>query len=198
MNKVAEKIISEAQKNAQKISEDSLARINELTSAFQLEIQKTRDEQSLELKKIYNAEKNRLESLERMEEKNSLLSRKRELINDISIYLKNKISEDENLYRDYLTAVIKTAVKTGHEQIICSAEDRVIFAGQYIQSLNSFAEEKGLESGISLSDERLNNQRGVILRDDRMQVNLLVDTVLDYHFHENMIELSEILFGENS
>jgi len=190
MNKVAEKIIEEAEAQALRIQnacdEESLA----LKKKYDGELKAIKKEEEVKLEKFYGSYVKHQRAQIDLRDKKEILQRKHELILEVLDDAKNRILEEKDIYVSIMKSLLKKGIFTGKEEIIVHDNDRKLF----ISELEPYVKDVLKKTDVRLSKDRIENQRGFYLHDGDMEYNATMDIIFKEIFEELEIDLIKILF----
>ena len=190
IDKVAARIVSDAQQEAAALKAETEARARELKENADRHAAELR--QSLLAKADEEAEKQYalLVASDETEARKETLRVKQDLLSEAFdravLYLRNM---DDDRYIKLLAALARKASETGTEEIILNPEDRAKYGGALMDALKS----DGMK--LTLSEETRPIVGGLILSQGRIEVNCALDTLADLHRSELAGEAARILFS---
>ena len=190
IDKVAARIVSDAQQEAAALKAEAQTRSAELKDAADrhaAELRKTLlNEGEGEAEKQYAL----LIAAAETDAKKETLRVKQDLLNEAFdravLYLR---SLDEPRYVRLLSNLAQKASETGHEAIILNSEDRAKFGNALMDEINS----AGLR--LTLSEETRPIVGGLILSQGRIEVNCALDRLAALHRSELAGEAARLLFS---
>lgn len=215
IDKICEKILSDARAQAQGITDRAETEAAEIRQSYS-SLARDEAEQILEKGKKAAAEREeRLAGVARLDARNLHLKAKQEMISkafDAALDKLLTLPEDE--YISALATLAADAAITGKEQVILSESDRANYGKQVVSEANrilkarrSEGEDKApilklgkallthLESGLTLSDETRNISGGVILSQDKMEINCAFETLIRLSRDEMSATVADLLFN---
>ncbi len=196
MNRVSEKIISDAGSRVREIEKEYDGKCRELEGSLNTDLEDLKKQQDEKLDSLYQGELYRLRARDQIDIKKELLREKWQIINDILESVRTRLTEDQDRYRQFLKVTILHGVEYGDEEIIVSPKDRELFDKKMISEINREAGEKlGAKTSLALADETRDTGGGVILRSGRIEFNGTVDQVLAKIEETNRVEMVRMLFG---
>lgn len=190
IEKVAARIVSDAQQEAAAMKAETQARASELKDAA--------DRHAAEMRKTLLAE-NEAEAEKQFsllvasaetDAKKETLRVKQEILTEAFdravLYLRNL---DEGRYVRLLSELARKASETGSEAIILNPEDRAKYGGALMEELRQGG------SALTLSEETRPIIGGLILSQGRIEVNCALDRLAELHRNELAGEAARLLFG---
>ena len=190
IDKVAARIVSDAQQEASAMKSEAEKRAAELKAAADRHAEELRQtylaEGDAEAEKQYSL----LVSAAETEAKKDLLRVKQDVLSEAFdravLYLRNL---EKERYVKLLASLARKASETGSEEIILNPEDREKLGGALLEELKSSG------SRLTLSEETRPIVGGLILSQGRIEVNCALDTLADLHRSELAGEAARLLFG---
>jgi vacuolar-type H+-ATPase subunit E/Vma4 len=119
--------------------------------------------------------------------KNSVLHKKRGMINEVSLEAVKKFCESSD-YPAFMAKLVKKSVVTKEEEIIVSKNDKKLDS-KWLDGIN-----KELKSKLTVSKEKGDFLGGVIVKNDRVFVNITMETLLSVMAEDVEKEIANILF----
>lgn len=189
VNQVIEKILSEAQSNADKIKKaaDEKATQEQQTHQALLDAFNSETER-LANQKLEEAKSQMLASA-RMEAARQLLKVKRDILDETFGLAAEKIKTmNRDDYQSLMEKLILASVRTGSEEVVVDKNENRIDAG-FIEHLNGKANYK-----LKLSDRRADIGAGFILQEGKIRVNGSLKVLLETARENLQAELAGELF----
>ncbi|MDZ7860975.1 MAG: V-type ATP synthase subunit E family protein [Candidatus Krumholzibacteriota bacterium] len=179
----AGRIITEAEEKADKIREEYSDRAKALSAKLKKESENKADEQYRRL--IVN---------EQLELRKSLLSKKHEILEALYREAEKKIKEiPRKEYIEFMKELILKRTLSGSEEIIVSKEQRDLFDGDFIDSLNRAFPGGG---NFTLSDSEADYSWGVVLKEDKRVIDLSIGVLFDQIAERVESQVAALLFPE--
>ena len=190
IDKVAARIVSDAQQEASALKAETQARAAELKDAADKHAAELRkallSENEAEAEKQYAL----LVAAAETEAKKETLRVKQDLLTEAFdravLYLR---SMDEASYVRLLSALAQKASETGREEIILNPEDRAKYGVALMEKLRKAGTE------LTLSEETRPIVGGLILSQGRIEINCALDRLAALHRSELAGEAARLLFG---
>jgi|Deesub1362A_J573_1020465.scaffolds.fasta_scaffold02584_3 V/A-type H+-transporting ATPase subunit E len=182
-----EKKVKEAEKEAAEILKEAEKKSEELKK----KIVKKAEKEAVE-------EKKRIIALARLEVRNKLLEKKKELIEEVFQEVSKRISSvSPDKYRNFLKKVILEATESGEEEVILNERDRELVDAKFLEEINKELQKNGKRGSLKLSSETREIEGGVILKKDGLEINASLETLLKELRSEKEKEiLKKVLGGE--
>lgn len=181
----AEKITSQAKKQAQELKEEKRQRIGQITASA---------ERQAKIKSV--EEKNKVLSAAKLQQRQDLLAEKQELIEETfrkALEEINKMQTGE--YRKFIKRLLFKAVEDGDEKVIISQGEKRI-TQKLLEEVNSKLKENGKRGELKLSPERRKMQGGFVLQKGRFEINCSLEESFASVREELASEVAKELFGE--
>jgi V/A-type H+-transporting ATPase subunit E len=190
IDKIAARIVSDAQQEASALKAEAKARADEL--------KENADRHAAELRQALLAEGDAeaekqyalLVAASETEARKETLRVKQDLLSEAFdravLHLRNM---DADRYVRLLASLAQKASETGREEIILNPEDRA----QYGEALIDAVKSAGMK--LTLSEETRPIVGGLILSQGRIEVNCALDTLAALHRSELAGEAARLLFG---
>lgn len=192
---VVEKILSEANAEAEKITSQAGAKAAQQESELESELTTYRQETQELAAKAAADRRSRMLAIARMDIRKEKLAAKVGLVNEVFAKAGEKIKamgDDE--YRSLVGGLMQKAIETGDEEVIIGVGEKRIDE-KFIKNVNRQLG-PGFKGNLRLSSETAEIAGGFILRRGRIQVNVSTDVLLERAKEELEIELTNELFGE--
>lgn len=188
MNKVVEKIISDAQFEYNKIIEETKLEVEKIHKETSETIKKIEEEIKNEANQLREKEKSILIGKARLEIRNEILQIKRKIIDDIFNEALTKLTNKE---KDEYMSIIKDLIKkTGlREGEIFIGDREKVIDNNFIEKIN-----KEMESKFLLSSDRINILGGFVLRSGEIEIDASFSSLLKEKKEEIELKLTKLLF----
>ncbi len=180
----ADRIIGKAEAEADKNRKEYSDRANELNTRLQKVSEKKADE-------VYR----RMIVNEQLELRKTLLSEKHKILDAFYKEARKKIKEmPPEKYLKFVKRLILNRAISGSEEIIVSAKQKEIFAGDFLESLNQSFPGGG---HFTLSDSGADFAWGVVLKEKRRIVDLSFDVLFEQVTERVESQVAALLFPED-
>lgn len=191
---VVEKILSEAQAEADKIKSEAREKAAGQEAELTAELENFRKETGTLAQKASDEKRRRMLASARMDTRKELLSCKVGLLNEVFDKARKKIKElPEEQYQEFVESLMHKAIESGDEEVVIGAsEDRV--NNDLIKHINRKLG-PGFKGNLQLAKDTANIDGGFILRRGKIQVNVSVDVLLAEAREQMEIDLATELFG---
>jgi len=190
-SKVTEKILSDAQAEAEKIKKEA----DEKETSEQAELAEQLDEYEKQTEvlaqKSGEERKMRLLAAARMEIAKDFLGEKRKILDEVFEQAKIQFTNlpDEE-YRNVMAQLMKKAAESGDEEVIIDKKEKRIND----ELINQVNQQLGNKGNLKLSEEKGNLGAGFILKRGKIKNNVSLQVLLEQARKELEIELAKELF----
>lgn len=191
-SKVTEKILSDAQADAEKIKKEA----DEKETSEQAELAEQLDEYEKQTEvlaqKSGEERKMRLLAAARMEIAKDFLGEKRKILDEVFEQAKIQFTNlpDEE-YRNVMAQLMKKATESGDEEVIIDKKEKRIND----KLINQVNQQLGNKGNLKLSKEKGNLGAGFILKRGKIKNNVSLQVLLEQARKELEIELAKELFS---
>ncbi len=189
IDKVAARIVSDAQQDASALIAETQARAAELKDAADRHAAELRQALLSEGEDAAEKQYSLLVAAAETEARKDALRVKQEVLSEAFdravVYLRNL---DAERYVHLLSSLALKASETGAEEIILNREDREKYGGALMEELSRAGKQ------LTLSEETRPIVGGLILSQGRIEVNCALDTLAALHRSELVGEAARLLF----
>ena len=191
-SKVTEKILSDAQADAEKIKKEA----DEKETSEQAELAEQLDEYEKQTEvlaqKSGEERKMRLLAATRMEIAKDFLGEKRKILDEVFEQAKIQFTNlpDEE-YRNVMAQLMKKATESGDEEVIIDKKEKRLND----KLINQVNQQLGNKGNLKLSKEKGNLGAGFILKRGKIKNNVSLQVLLEQARKELEIELAKELFS---
>ena len=191
IDEIINKIISDAQAQADSITSDSNARIEQMKSDASERSKQRAATYSKQLFEYKTESERRRNTVADLDIKKELLGKKKEIIDKVyDLTVKKLCSLPDKEYLGLIEKLIVDNACDGDVVVICQGDIGKITPA----FVNGIAKKKNIS--LTLSDKTGDFSGGVILSSAKMDKNLTFDTELKALAEEYETKISSILFGE--
>lgn len=191
---VVEKILSEAQAEADKIKSEAREKAAGQEAELTAELEKFRQKTETLSQKAAEEKKRRMLASARMDTRKELLSCKVALLTEVFDKAREKIKElPEEQYQEFMESLMHKAIESGDEEVVIGAAEDKINNG-LIKHINRKLG-PGFKGNLQLAKDTADIDGGFILRRGNIQVNVSIDVLLVEAREQMEIELATELFG---
>ncbi|MHC4855813.1 MAG: V-type ATP synthase subunit E [Planctomycetota bacterium] len=191
---VVQKILAEANAEAEKIVHDAKAKAAEQTSQLENKMTDFDSETGRLAEAAADDKLQRMLANARMANAKQTLAAKVAILDDVFENAKAAVNElPDDQYLSLMTTLLKKAVETGDEEVVIGKNESRInerFITQMNRQLNS-----GFKGNLRLSSRRADITGGFILSRGKVQINASTDVMIDALRERMEIELSQELFA---
>ena len=169
--KVVEKILSDANVQAEAIKNEANKTAESLNAKINHEIADLKDESTKIAESKAADRRDRVLASARMDSKKAILKAKRDALDDLFNKAASKLqSLDEESYVSLMSKLIKKAVQTGDEEVLVSSSETII-DDKFIKNINRELG-AGFKGNLSLSEDKAQISCGFILRRGDVTINV--------------------------
>jgi V/A-type H+-transporting ATPase subunit E len=195
--KLRQKIISDAEVQAQQIVGEGEAQAQSIMDAARAEAARIMAQAKARAQSDATEHVRRQVSLRELEAKKAILAEKGRVIEEVfSEVLENLRRNDREGGYSLTKGLLLKAIESGDEEIIVAPEDRKAIPSGLIESVNSELKKAGKRGEVVLSAETRAIKGGLILRRGRTETNASFETLLTMLRDDVETEIANILFGE--
>ncbi len=199
IEKILERIKSDAQKEASHIRDEAKAKADEILESARKEAESIKSKILATAQAQAEEEKKRILSLARLESRNSILSQKQDAVaSALKGALDKLLSLPSKEYQELLKKMIVNAVTTGEEEIILSPHDRKRITNNFVEEVNSILVRQGRRGNLKLSAEARDIKGGFVLRSDKIEANNSFPALLETLREEIEPQILRILFDQTT
>ena len=192
---VVEKILSQAQQEAQAILDQARARIQQRRADLQGSRQNYAQQTEEKAKTAGEDKLARMLAAARMDLQKKRLAAKVDLLNEVFEKARQKINAlPEEAYLDLMSRLIMKAVQTGDEEVLVGAQETRINQ-KCIKQINQKLG-PGFKGNLRLSDEKADIDGGFILRRGNVRINASTGVLIEQMRQDLEIDLAAELFAE--
>ncbi len=196
MDKLLEKIERDARREEERILLEAQEQAEAVRKKAEEEARREAESIARRYREQAEAERLRVISQTRLESRIRVLSAKEELVEEVFREAVSSFMElPEERYRDWLKNIIKAHAMSGNEEVVAAPYDRDILEGSLLEEINRELSEEGKRGELRLAPTTAPVKRGTILRGEKMETNLSLDTLLERIRLETEEEISRVLFG---
>ncbi len=195
--KLKEKIIAEAEAQAQRVLQEARQRAAAIVARGEKEGAARRDSLIAQAREQAEEKKRRALTIAELEARKQILAAKEELIEDtFNQALARLQSLERREYQELLFPMILAAAQHGDEEIIVSPGRQDCFDGPFLDRLNEALRRQGKKGQLTLAAETRPLQGGFVLRAGEVEINNSFDSLL--RMQRDLLEpaVAEMLFTE--
>ena len=192
---VVEKILAEANQEAEQILGQAREKVSDAQAKLQTELEAYRAETGTLAEKSAKDRSDRILAAARMDIRKELNASKISLLGEVFVGAKDRIkSLDDDSYRQFIKKLLIKAVETGDEEVLIGGDETRI-DHEFIKSVNRELG-SGYKGNLRLGGQRVGIEGGFILRRGKVQINVSLEVLLSQARQELEIELAGRLFGQ--
>ncbi len=194
IDKVKEKILLKAEKEAEEILSRAKAEIEKEKNIFLEEKRKEFDERfEKAVRKIENELKRKIDQ-EKLLADRKILEVKRKFIDDVFERVMEKLtSMKKDDYLKFLENLIVKDAPVGESEIILNEKDKKLFSKSLIERINK---KIGKERKVKLSNKIAEIKGGCIIRGNEVEIDDSFETLVNDERERSEIETAKQLFGD--
>jgi V/A-type H+-transporting ATPase subunit E len=192
---VVEKILSQAQQEAQAILDQARSRIQQRRADLQGSRQNYAQQTEEKAKAAGEDKLARMLAAARMDLQKKRLAARVDLLNEVFEKARQKINAlPEEAYLDLMSRLIMKAAQTGDEEVLVGAQETRLNQ-KCIKQINQKLG-PGFKGNLRLSDEKADIDGGFILRRGKVRINASTGVLIDQMRQDLEIDLAAELFAE--
>ncbi|MCK5565237.1 MAG: V-type ATP synthase subunit E [Planctomycetes bacterium] len=191
---VVQKILSEAQAQADKITAEANAKVSEQQGQVDKELAKYREETEEKAVAAGEDKLARMLASARMQIGKEYLGAKVSLLDEVFQKVRHQIKNlPDDQYEELIQQLMEKAIESGDEEVIIGADETRIDNG-LIKRINRKLG-PGFKGNLQLANDTANIDGGFILRRGKIQVNVSLDVLMTQAREAMELQLSQELFG---
>ena len=178
VEKIVERILQEAEEEAQKIEQEAQAEIDRIRAGEADQIKDIEEEASTRAEEAAREERRRRLSAADLELRKRLLTEKQGLIDQVFDRAMGKLVDmDAEAYREQIQHLLLAAVDVGDEEVIISSRDEDRITQKLLDRANEVLASQGRKGELKLSEERRDLAGGFALRRGRRETNCSLESL---------------------
>ncbi|MCK4591578.1 MAG: V-type ATP synthase subunit E [Candidatus Latescibacteria bacterium] len=194
---ITDKIIGDAQAEANKIIRQAEAEIAEIKKDAQDEIDLIEAEATKQAILQAEEEKERLISTAEMGLKQEFLREKQTLLDETFQRARDKVlTMRPEQYKELMGGLLIAAAESGDAEVIVAESDKDRITAELLEKVNQKLQAGGKKGKLRLSAENRNIPGGFVLRKGRKEINCSLQTIFATARMELESEVAAILFAE--
>ena len=195
IEKITARILADTEREAAEIRVKAEADCAEIAAQYETEAQDAYWQVVTAGKRAADLRAERLSGTAAMEAKKQLLAFKQEMVGKaFDEALARLVRLPEGEYVALLASLAARSARTGGEQLIFSAEDRVKVGARVTAAANEKLKAAGKPGNLTLSEETRRMAGGLIITDGLVDVNCSFEAMVDAQKMERTGEIAQILF----
>ncbi|MEW5919465.1 MAG: V-type ATP synthase subunit E [Bacillota bacterium] len=177
--KLKEKIIAEAEAQAERVLQEARQRATEIIARGEKEGTARRETLLAQARDQAEEKKRRALTIAELDARKQILAAKEELIEDTFNQALTRLHELERKpYQELLFPMILAAVQRGDEELIVSPSQREHFDAPFLVRLNETLRQQGKKGQLTLAAGTRPLQGGFVLRAGEVEINNSFDSLL--------------------
>ncbi len=196
LEKIIERISSDAQKKASEIESAAKAKAKGILNEGEREAEKLKARLLTEAEKEAEEERKRALALARLETRSLILAAKQEAVKTaFNKALEKLLGFSDKEYQELIKKML-LKITLGDEEVILSTKDRKRLGDEFLKEVNAALVKTGKKGNLALSKETKDFQGGFILRSHHLEINSTFSALLDSVRNELEPAIVKVLFGE--
>jgi V/A-type H+-transporting ATPase subunit E len=193
---IVEKIIKDAEEEGREKVKEAEKKAAEILREAEKKSEELKKKIVEKAEKEAAEEKKRIIALARLEVRNKLLEKKKDLIEEVFQEASKRISSvSKDKYRNFLKKVILEAAESGEEEVILNERDRELVDAKFFEEINQELQKNGKKGSLKLSSEAREIEGGVILKKNGLEINASLETLLKELRSEKEKEILQKIIG---
>ncbi len=198
VEKIVEKILSDARAEAQRIVEGARAQAAQIAEQAQLEAQRQRELILTQAQQEAQSRRRAQLAAATAAARNAVLEAKRTILTKVFEQVAERLATmPAQDYKSWLLRLLVESSETGDEEVILSAGDRQTLGEPLIREANAQLAQHGKKGALKLSVETRDIGRGFVLKGRNSETNVTLKTLLRRAQEELEIEVAQLLFGSH-
>jgi len=195
--RLKQKIISDAEAEADKILKEGADEAEALLGAARAEADKITSDFEARAEAEAKEHVRRQVSLRELDARKTVLTEKGKMIDEVfEKVLEELVRQDRDGGHALTRDLLLKAIEVGDEEIIVSPDDRKAIGDSFLESLNNELTASSRRGEVTLSDETRQIRGGFVLRRGRLEVNATFETLLLMLRDDVETEVADLLFGK--
>ncbi len=191
---VVQKILSEAQAQADKITAEAKAKVSEAQAQDDKELAQYREETEQKAVAAGEDKLARMLASARMQISKEYLGAKVTLLEEVFQKARQQVKElPDDQYNELISQLMEKAIESGDEEVIIGKDETRIDNG-LIKRVNRKLG-PGFKGNLQLANDTADIDGGFILRRGKIQVNVSLDVLMTQAREAMELELTQELFG---
>jgi len=194
---VVDKILSEANAEAEKIKTEANDKIAAEEAELQTELADYQKQTETLAQQAAQEKRSRMLAAARMDIRKQHLTAKIQLLDEVFIKARQKLNDlSDQQYQEFISALMIKAVETGDEEVITGKQEKRIDLDLIKQVNRKLG--PGLRGNLRLSDTKAGIDGGFILKRGKIQLNASIGVLLATVRENLEIQLAADLFGQDN
>jgi V/A-type H+/Na+-transporting ATPase subunit E len=179
IKEIKEKILSDAQKDANEIIFQAESRAKEMISKGKKEADALKNSILAKHRQEGLLKKNKIITEANLDARKTLLSERQTIIEGVfKKALENILNMDNQKYCKYIKKIILSNIENGDETITIGKSDKERITDTFIENINKELKSKGKKGELKLNDSYIQIQGGVIIGSGDIKKNISLELLL--------------------
>ena len=197
LDKLIERILGDARREAQEIEEEAAGRAEEIDAEAEREAQRAYERKVESARHAAEDEKKQRVTMASLDARKAVLAEKQVLIEEVTGRALEKIADlPEEQYAEMMVRRLLDVVGEQDGELIVSPADRDRVGPDIVARVNSALERSSKKGRVTLSSETRDIAGGFIFRFGGVEVNSSLESEVGSRKEELELKIVEILFGE--
>jgi len=198
VEKITEKILSDAKEEAGRIEKEYAARIEQIRARGKQQIEEIRSQAREEARRRAEDRFQKDIATAELELRKEVLARKQELIGQVFDRARERLLEMKgDKRREFLFQLLLRSVERGDEEVIVSRQDQSLIDEKFLEQANQKLEGDGKKGRLRLSGERRDLPGGFVLRRSKQEINCSLGALIHSVRQELEPDVAGTLFPES-
>jgi len=196
VDKITEKILSDAKAEVKRIETEATRRVREIQSEGQEKVRAIESAARQEGERRAQDRQKRDIATAELELRKAALAEKQRLIQKVFEDAFQRLAKTRGEeYRDFLSELLMRTVESGDEEVILSKEDAQRLGQAFLKEINGRLKEKGRQGELRLVEHGRDIQGGFILRQGKRETNCSLAALFSAVREELEPRVAEVLFS---
>ena len=198
VEKITEKILSDAGEQAGRIEKEFAERIEQIRKRRDQQVEQIRSDAQEEARRRAEDRFQKDIATAELELRKEVLARKQELIGTVFDRAREGLMEMKGqARREFLFQLLLRSVESGDEEVIVSSQDESLIDEKFLEQANKKLEGDGGKGHLRLSEERRDLSGGFILRRGKQETNCSLGALIHSIRRELEPDVAGHLFPES-
>lgn len=195
--KLIDRIVSEAQDQAEKVLAEARQRAAEIIDKAKKEAAAREEAIIAAARRQAEDRRRRILTIADLDARKETLVAKVEMIEDTFAQALDRLQKLENsAYQELVMPMLLSAAVTGNEEILVSPADRERYTPEFLAKVNEALKKEGKQGSLTLAGETREMSGGFVLRSGEVEINNSFDSILRMQRDLLEPEVAAILFAE--
>ncbi len=198
VEKITEKILSDAEEQAGRIEKEFAGRIEQIRRRRDQQVEQIRSDAQEEARRRAEDRFQKDIATAELELRKEILARKQEFIGTVFDRAREGLMEMKGpARREFLFQLLLRSVESGDEEVIVSSQDESLIDDKFLEQANKKLEGDGGKGHLQLSEERRDLPGGFILRRGKQEINCSLGALIHSIRRELEPDVAGHLFPES-